>query len=266
MKKLLVITAIIAIIASGSLLTGCVKVDLSEKNGPVTTRTYGFTDFTGIDIGHCFELVVTHSDNYTVSITGGENILDHTSIHLDGATLVFCMEGWTDVWFSSWFDSPKVTITMPVLTKLHLSGASNGDVSGFHSSQDLGVEVSGASELNINATMGFFTADVSGASTLNGIIYATGSAIELSGASHSNLIGTGGNTRLSASGASSANMPGFTVNNAFIELSGASHARLEINGRLDVDLSGASSVEYSGSTILGEIDLSGASSITRVTG
>jgi len=265
MKKLLFIMAIIVIFASGLILTGCIKVDLTEKNGPITTRAYVFTDFTGIDISHAFQLVVTPSDNYSVSVTAGENVLNHIDVHLDGSTLVFCIDSWTDIWFSSWFDSPKVNITMPVLTKLNLSWASKADVSGFQSSHDLDVELSGASELNIDMTMGYFTADISGASVINGSVYATGSDIELSGASHINLTGSGGNIRIDASGASSANMPDFIVNNAYIELSGASHASLEINGRLDVDLSGASSVEYSGNTALGDIDLSGASSINRVT-
>jgi hypothetical protein len=265
MKKFLVITAIIVIIVSGLALTGCIKVDLAEKNGPVTTRTYVFTDFTGIDISHGFELVVTPSDNYSVSITAGENVLNHTDIHLNGSTLAFSIEGWTNIWFSSWFDPPKVNVTMPVLTKLNLSWASKADVSGFQSSHDLDVELSGASELNIDMTMGYFAADISGASVINGSVYATGSDIELSGASHISLTGSGGNIRISASGASSANMPDFIVNNAYIELSGASHATLEINGRLDVDLSGASSVEYSGNTTLGDINLSGASSINRAT-
>ncbi len=264
MKKLLIITAIIVIIVSASMFTGCIKVDLAEKNGPITTKTYDFTDFTGIDVGHCIELVVTPSDNYSVSVTAGENVLNHLNVHLDGATLVFSIEGWTDIWFTSWFDSPKVNITMPVLSKLHLSGASNGDISGFQSSHDLDVEVSGASELEIDMTMGYFSADISGASTVNGNIFATGCDIQLSGASHSNLTGSGGNMRIDASGASSADMSHFTASNAYIELSGASHARVEINGRLDVDLSGASSVEYSGSTILGDINLSGASNINRV--
>jgi hypothetical protein len=56
-------------------------------------------------------------------------------------------------------------------------------------------------------------------------------------------------------------MGNFTVDNAFVDLSGASRASLDIEGRLDVDLSGASLLEYKGNPSLGEIDLSGASSI-----
>ena len=60
-------------------------------------------------------------------------------------------------------------------------------------------------------------------------------------------------------------MLGFSVNNTYIDFSGASRASLNINGRLDVSLSGASSVEYTGNPTLGEMDISGASSIKQIT-
>jgi hypothetical protein len=53
------------------------------------------------------------------------------------------------------------------------------------------------------------------------------------------------------------------VNDADINLSGASHTSLDINGRLDVTLSGTSSVRYGGDPKLGEFNITGGSSLTR---
>ncbi|OGO18584.1 MAG: hypothetical protein A2Z15_05200 [Chloroflexi bacterium RBG_16_50_11] len=264
MKKLILMLAFIALMIPVTILAGCVRVDLAEKSGPITTQQYSFTDFTGIDIGHAFELVVTPSENYSIAITAGENVLKNIDVHKDGSTLVIDIDGWTDIWFFSWQSSPKVTITMPVLNELKLSGASQANVHGFKSSHDFDLELSGASELDIDMETGDFAADISGASQINGRLIAANSDMELSGASQMNLTGSGVDIRIHGSGASKVDMIGFAVNDADIEFSGASYASLTINGRMNVSLSGASKLEYAGSPTLGDIETSGASSIEQM--
>jgi len=58
-------------------------------------------------------------------------------------------------------------------------------------------------------------------------------------------------------------MENFSVGDLHIELSGASHAEAIVNGRLDADLSGASSLHYGGNPTLGSMETSGASSLKR---
>ncbi len=261
MKKLVLVLSIISAMATIALLTGCIRVDLREEAGPLTTRHYDFTDFTGIDAGHAFEVEIIPSDNYSVSITAGENAFDNINVYKNGSTLVVDV----DNWFIVWFISPKLTVTMPVLTELELSGASKGTAIGFRSPHDVKLHLSGASELNMDMETGDFFAELSGASKISGRLIAASTHVELSGASSISLVGSGGNISLDGSGASIADMADFVVDNAYVDFSGASRASLDINGRLDVDLSGASLVEYKGNPSLGEIDLSGSSSIRPVT-
>jgi hypothetical protein len=108
-----------------------------------------------------------------------------------------------------------------------------------------------------------FISEISGGSEVSGYLKATSSDIDLSGASSINLSGSGGDIRLEASGSSDLDMANFTVNDAEIEFGGASDGSLEINGRLDVDLSGSSTLEYGGNPMLGNIELSGGSEIER---
>jgi hypothetical protein len=239
-------------------------VNLAEENGPLKTQTYDFTDFTGIDIGHAFELVVVPSENYSVSITAGEKVLEHINVEKKGATLVFGIDGWTNAWFSSWYSAPKVKITMPVLSVLKLSGAAKANVTGFKSAYGFNLELSGASEIDMDMETGDFTAVTSGSSDIDGKLIAADLDIELSGASTIHLTGSGGNIRIKGSGASEADMSSFSVNDADIHFSGSSEATLEVNGRLDVDLSGAASLEYSGHPTLGNIETSGASDMDRI--
>jgi hypothetical protein len=264
MKRFLLILTIIAVLIPGVALTGCIKVNLAEENGPLKTKAYDFSDFTGIDIGNAFELVVTPSENYSVSITAGEKIMEHITVEQKGTTLVFGIEGWTNVWFASWYASPKVKITMPVLNLLKVSGAATADVTGFKSAHDFNLELSGSSELNFDMETGDFNADVSGSSDISGKLTAADLYIELSGASSIDLRGSGGNILLKGSGASDIDLSAFSVKDADVRLSGATEASLEVNGRLDTDLSGASSFSYSGHPTLGNIETSGASDVEHI--
>jgi hypothetical protein len=260
MKKYALILGLILILVSGAILAGCANVEISTDNGPTTTRDYDFTDFTGIEIGHAFDLEITRSDTYKVSITAGKNILEHIDVSKSGSTLKIDM----DKWLFNWHSTPKAIITMPDLQGLNLSGASKGNVRGFKSSNNFKLSISGASDLDMDMETGNFKSEISGASKLTGSLKASNSSIELSGASNIKLKGSGGNIIIDGSGASHFELTDFTVNDADIELSGASHANMEINGKMDVSLSGASSLRYAGNPTMGRLDITGASDIKQL--
>jgi hypothetical protein len=134
---------------------------------------------------------------------------------------------------------------MPTLENIVLSGATHGTAQGFSSTDPFAADISGASSLDLtNFQSGNVTVDLSGASTFN----AAGSA--------SNLTSV-------ISGASTLNLSNLTVNNAEMTLSGASNAQINLNGRLNAQLTGASTLQYSGSPTLGNISTSGASTISK---
>jgi hypothetical protein len=86
---------------------------------------------------------------------------------------------------------------------------------------------------------------------------------DLSGASNLELEGSAKDVTIECSGASNIALPVFPVDNADIRLSGASNAIVNVSNRIDLDLSGASVVEYIGSPRLGNINISGSSRITE---
>jgi len=133
---------------------------------------------------------------------------------------------------------------MPQLRGLTVSGASRGDIYDFSSTEDLDITVSGASRVNGDITAGNVEFDISGASTIQ-------------------LEGSANDMVASVSGASRLNLGGFTVNNADVDFSGASSGTVNLNGRLDADLSGASRLWYIGEPIMGTINTSGASTISK---
>jgi len=264
MKKLIIgillIVSLAALLGSGS----CIRRNLSEAAGPLETKTYDYTGFTGVDIGSAMKLDVTYGEDFSVKITAGKQLFDHIRVAKDGDVLKVYTDGWSINWW--WGQTtPRVSIVMPKLASLHLSGASEGDVNGFKSTTDLDLHVSGASSLDLDMDTGRFTSEASGASNVKGRLTATGTDIEISGASDIDLTGKGGNIRLSCSGASTASLRYFEVEDADVVCTGASNGSLNISGRLDVELSGASDFNYYGDPTLGNVEVSGASDLNNRT-
>jgi hypothetical protein len=259
MKRNIIIIGLVLLLAAGLLLAGCTRVVINVDNGPTVTRNYDFANFTSIEVGFAFELEVIPADTYRVTITAGENLFDYIEVSKSGDTLKIDVKNL----IINFRTSPKVEITMPELRGLNLSGAAKGSAKGFKSAKDFDGTFSGASELDMDMETGSFKFEASGASRVTGRLEATGADFALSGASRAKLDGSAGNIKLDGSGASQADLADFTVNDADINLSGASHASLVINGKLDVTLSGASSLEYGGNPTLGNLDITGGSQLRR---
>ena len=151
MKKSILIVCLIIIMTVG-LLLGCTRVSLDAENGFTTTRNYDFTDFTSIEIGYAFELEVIPADTYSISINASESTFDRIEVTKTGNKLEIGM----DTLFFHFHRSPRVKITMPELRGLYLSGASEGNVTGFRSSDNFDLTLSGASELYMDMETGTF--------------------------------------------------------------------------------------------------------------
>jgi hypothetical protein len=257
-RNILIITAVL-ILVSLSLLTGCTRVRIGSEDGSTDTREYDFTDFTDIEIGDAFKLEVIPADTYSIIIDARKSDLDRIEVKKTGDRLEISM----DRWLFHFNGSPRVKITMPELRGLYLSGATEGIAKGFKSSQDFDMSLSGASSLDMDMETGDFSSELSGASELIGRLLAKDADIEMSGASDLKLEGSAESISLSCSGASEARMAYFTVDNADIDLSGASEAELTVNGKLDINLSGASTLWYRGDPTLSRFDLSGGSELER---
>jgi hypothetical protein len=259
MKKIALVTVLALIIISGALLPGCVRVDLSDDSGPAVTKAYDFTGFTGIEVGSAFKVDIGRSDNYSISIIINEKIANRLAVSKSGDTLKIGFKEPT--W--NIHSRPEVIITLPDLRTMDISGAAEGKVKGFKSSNIFGLDMSGASNLDIDMEAGDFKADVSGASQLSGYLKALISDIKASGASRITLAGSGGNIKIDVSGASQANMEDYSVGNAEIEISGAGQAVMNISGKLNANLSGASHLDYRGNPTLGKLDITGSSSLKQ---
>lgn len=233
----------------------------SETKG---VEEYSAEGFTGVEVSTAIEFEIMHSADFSVKAVGDEKLIKRLKVDVSQQTLKVGLDtGFSLLGGFRSSGNVKVTITMPQLRRLAASGACTGIAKGFRSSDDFDLQISGASEAEIDVEAGKTAAAVSGAGRLTGTLKAQETGLKLSGASRCDLSGTGGTTRLDFSGASQADLSGFEMKDSDIDLSGASKAKIAMDGKLDADLSGASSLEYAGNVVLGKTSTSGASKIRQ---
>ena len=153
---------------------------------------------------------------------------------------------------------------MPHLQGLESSGATSGIVANFSSTVDLDVTASGLSTVElVKISAGDVIFDVSGASKVTGDIEAKNMELEVSGVSTVQLKGSASSIAADVSGASHLKLEDLKVDNANVILSGASNGTINLDGSLDAELSGASTLEYIGEPALGIMDITGASTLKK---
>ena len=246
MKKtvtiVIAIVAVVAVVSTVIALKGWPAGLIGSGN--LETESYAFSDFTELEIGSAFEFEVIQSSSYSINITADDNVMDYVQVSKDGQTLKIRLRTGLGIFLGPVSATLRASVSMPQLRGLTASGASHGTVSGFSSAEDFDITVSGASRVTGDITAGDVEFGISGASTIE-------------------LQGSGSDIDANVSGASHFNLEAFTVDNADVNLSGASSGTVNLSGKLDANLSGASTLLYIGEPTMGDINTSGASTISR---
>jgi hypothetical protein len=227
--------------------------------GSIVTKELDFSDFTNVEVDCTFKVEITHSDSYRVSITASEKLFDYINVTKSGNTLRISLRP-----FRFHVQSPlEARIAMPALNKLRLAGATKSVVSGFGSQEGFELNLCGASTLDIDMEAGEAKVEISGASRVRGNLRVGDAELVLSGASRAELNGSANNVILNAWGASKVDMADFTLQDMSVHLKGATQATINVNGKLDLDLSGASKLNYIGNPMMRDINVSGASTLNQ---
>jgi hypothetical protein len=228
-------------------------------SGEVVADEHDVEGFTRVEVSNAIQLEITRSDEYSVTITGYENLVERIDVGLAGQELTIRFQPGT--YFRN---NVRAIVAMPDLSGLTVSGASRAVAEGFESTGDFHLDVSGASRVEINIEAGKTTAEISGASRLDGRLLAQEFMLDVSGASQCELTGNAGDTELDISGASRVDLLELPVQNVDADISGASRVTINMSGTLNVDLSGASRLQYTGDVDLGTVNISGASTMNRL--
>jgi hypothetical protein len=231
----------------------------------MATETLNFSDFTRIEVGMAIEVEIIQASTYSVNLDVQNFEIKNVMVSKEGDTLKIGRKITPRSIILAPLAKIRVSINMPALLEVTLSGASHGAVMGFSSTHDFALKLRGASHLDLaNMSTNTMKVDLSGASHLTGKITASGnSEFHLSGASHLKLDGSTMDIVIDASGASHVELYDFVSWNASVRLSGASHGDINLAGTLDAKLSGAAKLNYVGNPTMGNISVTGASSFTK---
>lgn len=237
---------ICAVLLVGAMLAGC-----TTMMGETVITGSGRADHAGIRLQrlHPGEREQRfqggdrpRGESYKVSVTVDDNLVEYLDVRVDGDTLRIGMKPRVSFGFRN--VTQRAEITMPEIEGIQLSGATQGDVSGFTGEKMLVIDVSGASRLRGGITAGDTRMQVSGASTVE----IEGGAADLD---------------VEASGASSVRLDDFTAQDAWVEASGASNITVNATGRVTGSASGALTVHYIGNPESVRVDSSGASNVRQ---
>jgi hypothetical protein len=227
----------------------------------MATKEYEISGFTDLEIASAFQVEVVRGDKFNVSVTADD--FHYIKAEKSGDTLVIGRQGIE--WLAPFRSQPRAKVTMPLLKRIDLSQASKGVIEGFDSNENLAIKITEASHLDArHISAGELQVEVSGAAGLNGDIKVNGEArFNASGASTIALTGSAADIKVKANGASKVELDRFTVQNASVELSGASNGSVNLNGKLDARATGASNLTWIGNPVMGDIMTSGASNLRR---
>jgi len=259
MKKLMLVLVVVVLFAGG-----CSFNPLGIKgSGKIVSNSYDFENFTKIEAGNTFDVEIEQSEYFSIEVFCDDNIVKYLDIEKRGDTLVLGLEN-----FQSYnYLDLKAIIKMPTIKKISGSGASDITIiDGFSLNNDLTLGLSGASSLSGDFEANNLEINISGASDMFGNLTIDDLNLDLSGSSSLTLKGTAHDLSASISGSSDAHLYDLTINNAKIDLSGASDAFISAYGEISVDASGSSTLFYkeNNTVTIDNVDLSGSSSLKKV--
>ena len=235
MKKLLFSLLVFATIAA----THAQVTEVADPNAEVRN----VKGFHAIKVSDAIDLFLSQSDDEVVAVSASKaEYRDKIKTVVENGVLKI------------WYDNPpkwsrgnkqlKAYISFKALDKIHASGASDVRVTGTIKSNELDIDMSGASDFEGTIEVNSFTVDLSGASDMTVKGKATTFKVEVSGASE---------------------FKGYDLqtDNCSARASGASDIRITVNKELSVRASGASGVHYRGDGVVTDLKTNGASSVNK---
>ncbi len=208
-------------------------------SGNVVEQEFKLNNFTRIEMGNAFAIKVRKGSPFGIFARGDETDINDLDVYVDrGGTLVARYKNVRNRRYKMDFD-----VTMPDLQGVNLSGASNTTIDGFRGLSAIDISLSGASKTTFTGT-------------------SDRTQIDLSGASKLILVGSGVKVIGSLSGASALSAYEYLIEDADLDLSGASSAQVAASKTLRVTASGASSLLYVGSPDIRQ-SVSGGSTVKK---
>lgn len=211
--------------------------------GKILTQTRAVSSFSSIDIDAPVKsnITVNPSAQPSLTLNGYENILSIIKVRVEGNTLHI----YTDNFLNLSSDKDVTAeITVPSLSSLSISGASDANINGNITGSDFTLHISGVGKVNIaSVNVTNLSAHISGAGDV---------AISA---------GTIGTAVYQLSGTGSVSAFNVQTQQSSATVSGAGDIELNVQKSLDAHISGAGSISYKGHPVIS----SGVSGVGKLT-
>lgn len=198
--------AILLVPALLALTVACQK-DRITGGGPTSTEDRAINNFTAISTSGSTDITVLKGTTFNVSVKGYTNLLPYLETVVINNTLQVRFKNHTVVRN----DNTEVTVTMPVLNGLSISGSANIVSTGdFSSNNDFNTKISGSGNITLEK-------------------------------------GSSKNLASEIAGSGDVHAFGFQVENAKVHISGSGNTHVTASSNLNVEISGSGNVYYKGS-------------------
>ncbi|MBI9107608.1 MAG: DUF2807 domain-containing protein [Spirochaetales bacterium] len=221
------------------LISGC---SFYVGSGIAVETEFDLNGFTSVDARAASEVTVVKGDEYSVTVTSDDNIVDYLDISVSGDTLLISRK--PGITFGNTIF--KTEVVMPELSSLRISEASDLMASGFQPSDTLVIDVSGAGKGNISLiSAGNITAIVREAGNL--VVSSLTPAADLD---------------ITCTSAAAADFRNCVSDNVRVDVAGAGKAWVNLIGELSGSIVEASKLYYKGTPTVADVSVNTAASIS----
>jgi len=228
----------------GFILAACIPAfaDIAvQGDGKVTQSIRKVRGFDAIDVSGVAKLTVSEGKDFYVAVETDSNLQDAFETKVKGSVLELGFKHGTSV---RRVTKLNVTITMPKLTAVSISGTATIELADKFSGDSLDVDISGSGQLSGDVDYKRIELDGSGSSSF-----------DLSGKAESFTVNISGATNIDAKE--------LLALKAVVDISGVGSLRVSVSETLVVSISGAGTVTYYGNPKNIRQDVSGIGSVRQ---
>lgn len=234
----------------------------NTESGPMTSKSYSLSGFSEISNHTSADLVIEIGRNFEILAEGDSRFIDSLDPTVNGDTLV--LKTRPGNWNFSFNSRQKITVILPQLTGLKLTGSGNGRVVDPVKSRDFTLKVTGSGDAELIAEVENMevTQTGSGNVTLQGSFQNVD--LRITGSGDMNLTGFSDSLKSVQNGSGNIRGERFKVKSADITQTGSGDSEMEVSDSLDLRITGSGNFRYRGNPQIGSITMTGSGNMRNL--
>lgn len=232
----------LAVLSTAGLVSCSMYLEANGGDrGPTVTQEREVSDVAALDFDASGDVVLSVGEP-SLTLTGGENVLDDLTVEVQGDTLVIDLA-------NGWHSPGRITydLTLPDLSSIRLSGSGSvtGEAAGS-GSRALDLSGSGRIELDgLDAQELDVSVEGSGEVVVTQVL-AVGTSVVIDGSGHVRLAGESDRLTVRIPGSGDVDAGDLTAQDVVAAVGGSGSIDLRAEHTLDASVDGSGTITYSG--------------------